>query len=41
MKTYFENPEIEVQKFSAMEAVLTTSDVDFGEGGEDDGEWDA
>lgn len=40
MKTYFENPEVEVLKFSAVEDVLTTSDAGFGEGGSEDGEWD-
>ena len=40
MKTFFENPEIEVKKFSAMEDILTTSGTDFGESGENDGEWD-
>ena len=41
MKTYFEIPTIEVQKFSAIEDVLTLSDgIDFGERGPEDGEWD-
>lgn len=37
MKAFFEIPEIEVQKFSAMEDVLTSSGFNSGE---NDGEWD-
>lgn len=36
MKTYFENPQIEVKKFSVMEDILTVSGDDDNAMGEDE-----